>query len=88
MGSGAGLILASVGIGLHARSRYTTARDAGLPVQGAQREGNVGTAVAIAGAAAATVGVVLYLRRDRGDGPAVTPTAGAGAVGLLFTTPF
>ena len=88
MGSGAGLLLASIVIGLHAKSRYTTARDAGLPVQSAQHEGNIGTAVAIAGAAAATVGVVLYLRRDRGDGATVTPTAGAGTVGLVLVAPF
>ena len=89
IGSGAGLLLASVGIGLHAKSRYTSARDAGLPVQSAQHEGNIGTAVAITGVVAATVGVVLYLRRDRGDGaPTVTPTASTGSVGLVLTSPF
>ena len=82
-GVGAGLFAGSIGIGLHAKSRYDTAVKNGdrAGVSSAQHEADVGTGFAIAGAIAATVGVVLYLRRGE-DGIVVAPAAdGFGAVG-------
>jgi hypothetical protein len=87
-GSGAGALIASVVIGLHAKSRYDTAVRAGdrNGVSGAQTEADVGTAFAIAGVAVITVGVVRYLRtRSDPDRVTIAPALGPGTLGIALT---
>ncbi len=88
-GIGVGLFGASIGIGLHAKSRYTTAvtNEDRPGVSSAQHEADVATGFAIAGAIAATVGVVLYLRRGE-DSVVVAPAADGGAVGAVVAGRF
>jgi hypothetical protein len=88
-GVGVGLFAGSLGIGLHAKSRYDTAvKNGDRPgVSSAQHEADVGTGFAIAGAIAATVGVVLYFRRGE-DSIVVAPAADGGAVGAIVTGRF
>ena len=88
-GAGGALLLGSVVVGLHAKSRYNTAvdRDDAHGVSSAQHEADVATGIAVVGAAAVTVGVVLYLRA-RSHGVVVAPTSDGNSVGLLVARSF
>jgi tetratricopeptide (TPR) repeat protein len=85
-GSGAGILIASVAIGLHAKSRYDTAAKAGdrNGVSSAQTEADVATVFAVAGAAVITVGIVRYLRtRSDPDRVSIAPALGPGTIGIV-----
>ena len=92
LSGGAALGLGSLGLALHAKSRWRTATDARdeQGVASAQREADFATGVAVAGGVAAVVGVVLYLRnRDHtGDHVAVAPAWTTDSVGLAIIAPF
>ena len=84
-GAGGLVLVGSVALGLHAKSRHGKAFDRGDAegVASAQREADVATAVAIGGAVLVTVGVVLYVRDRRArDRVSLVPTAAPDAVGL------
>jgi hypothetical protein len=84
-GAGAGAIAVSFGLGLHARSRYGNEELQSPTVESAQREADIATGVFIAGAAAVTVGVVLYVRGRRA---AVVPTMTASTPGAAVVGRF
>jgi hypothetical protein len=83
---GGGVLLAgSIGIGLHARSRWSTAtsgRDAS-GVSSAQHEADVATGVAVVGAVAAAVGVYLYVHGPHGT--TLAPATDGATVGLALS---
>jgi tetratricopeptide (TPR) repeat protein len=85
-GGGGALLLASLAITLHGKSRYNEAVSAGdaTRVRSAQREADIATGVAIGGAVVVGIGVALYVR-DRRDRPIVTPTTDAHGVGIAVS---
>jgi tetratricopeptide (TPR) repeat protein len=89
-GSGAGLLVVSALLGLHAQARYYRALakggdDVDSKVASAQLEADVATGVLITGAVAIGVGVGLYIYdRRRQDHVAVVPTASPGSVGFAI----
>jgi hypothetical protein len=89
IGAGAALLATSGGLGLHARSRYNTAKAAGDParVTSAQHEADVATGFLAAGAVAVGVGIWLYVRDRPADTPAITAAATRDslAIGLAGT---
>jgi hypothetical protein len=66
-GAGGVLLVGSVLVGLHAKSRYDDAFDAGdrEAVSSAQTEANVGTVIGAVGIATIVVGAVLYFRAGK-----------------------
>ena len=88
-GAGGAMILTSVVLGLHARSRYDTAKSAGdeNAVHSAQHEADIGTVFVAAGAVAAAIGIWLYVR-DTPDRATVTATLGADRAGLAIVGRF
>ena len=86
-GGGAVLIAGSIGLALHARSRYTTARDANdmAGVSSAQHEADAGTVVFIGGAVAVGIGIYLYVRERS---PPVTPVPTSDGVSLVWSGKF
>lgn len=77
-GVGAGLLLGSLGLGLHAKSRY----DDAVPghddarIRSAQTEADLATGVAVLGGVALVVGVVFVVRaRGIGDRVVIAPTS-------------
>lgn len=90
-GGGAALLVSSIVLGLHAKAKYDHALAELRPnvdeeIDDAQREGNIATALAITGAVAITVGVVLYVRY-RGN-VTVAPSANDGGVGVVASGRF
>jgi hypothetical protein len=88
-GAGGALLLGSVAVGLHARSRYNAELDKALPdlnkrLDGPQREADIATVLAITGGIAVTVGIVLYIRH-RHDDVVIAPTASASSVGVTLS---
>jgi len=84
-GAGGVAVLGSVALGLHAKSRHGNAFDRGDSdgVASAQREADIATGVAVVGAAAITVGVVLYVRdRKARDRVSLVPTTTRDALGI------
>jgi hypothetical protein len=90
--SGGVLMLASLGLGLHAKSRYDDAKSANDMdgVSSAQREADIATGVVIVGAVAFTVGAVLYFRGRKADRDrvVVAPTAVGGRGGIAVSGSF
>jgi len=88
IGGGAALMVASVALGIHAHSRYTTARDANdkAGVESAQHEADAGTVVFIGGAVAVGVGIYLYVR-ERSPSP-VTPVPTSDGLTLVWSGKF
>lgn len=78
---GGGLVLASLGIGYQAKSRYDDARDLGLQagIDEARDRANGATLIAIVGIISIGTAVVLHLRRPHA---LVTPTASSSGAGL------
>jgi hypothetical protein len=89
IGAGGLAMVGSVAIGLHAKSRHGNAFDRGDAdgVSSAQREADLATGVAVAGAAIITVGVVLFVReRKARDRVSIVPTI--DSVGLIAVGSF
>ena len=90
--SGGVLMLASLGLGLHAKSRYDDARSANDAdgVSSAQREADIATGFVIVGAVTFTVGAVLYFRGRKADRDrvVVAPTAFGDRGGIAVAGSF
>jgi len=92
-GIGVALAGASLGVALHARSRYHDAFDAGDRdgVSSAQREADIATGIAIGSGVAIGVAIVLFVRGGSGSGSTdhvtVVPRIGADGVGVAITGP-
>lgn len=83
-GVGAGLLLGSVGLGLHAKSRYDDAVPShdDVRIRSAQTEADLATGVAVLGGVAVVVGLVLVVHTRRtGDHVVIAPTS--NGVGFL-----
>ncbi len=83
IGVGGASIVTSIVLGLHARSRYETAKDADdvAGVTSAQHEADLGTVFVAAGAVVAAVGIWLYVH-DTPDRTTVTATLTGNQVGF------
>jgi hypothetical protein len=91
VGAGGLAMVGSVALGLHAKSQHGKAFDRGDAegVSSAQREADIATGVAVAGAAIITVGVVLYVReRKARDRVSLVPSAAPDAIGLAAVGSF
>jgi hypothetical protein len=89
-GAGTGLVLTSLILGLHAKSRYDDAKNAGDPdgVSSAQTEADVATGLFVVGAVGIGVGVWLWLRARSDEQVAFVPTATPSSVGVAFMRAF
>jgi hypothetical protein len=83
LGTGGGLVLASLAIGLHAKIRNDQPGNTQAQVDSIKTEANISNGFAIAGGVAVVVGIVGCLRKGHDPDPvALSPTFGTSSLGV------